>query len=122
MKKLIFSLVGVMAISFSQMSFGAIINSNLSKRHQALIEAAIVSQCGHFKDLTEVKTTEVAIQVDQGIQDVNYSTLLTGLQRMDQNIFDRYEILVESNYADMYDHTAKDWGSFSVSKVACEMK
>lgn len=51
----------------------------------------------------------------------NLSTILTGKQRMDQNIYDTFTISVESLYSDMYDHTNKDWGVYSVESVKCEM-
>ena len=110
------------SLLLSQVSFAAISESKLELRHQALIEKAIDANCGSFRELTEVNTSEVVIQIDQGIRDIKYTTVLTGLQRLDQNIFDRYEIVVESEYADMYDHSAQDWGAYNVTKVSCRME
>ncbi len=115
MKKIIFSILLV----FSQVSLAGILESKLADRHQEVIETAITSNCGSFKNLTELKTTEEVIQVDQGIRDVKYTSVLSGLQRLDQNIFDRYEIIVESEYADMYDHASQNWGAYFVTKVSC---
>jgi hypothetical protein len=41
---------------------------------------------------------------------------------MDQNIFDEYQIVVESEYADMYDHVNQTWGAYFVNSVKCQMK
>jgi VIT1/CCC1 family predicted Fe2+/Mn2+ transporter len=110
------------SLLLSQVSFAAISESKLELRHQALIENAIDANCGSFRELTEVNTSEVVIQIDQGIRDIKYTTVLTGLQRMDQNIFDRFAIIVESEYADMYDHSTQNWGAYSVTKVSCRME
>ena len=110
------------SLLLSQVSFAAISESKLELRHQALIEKAINANCGKFRELTEVNTSEVVIQIDQGVRDIKYTTILTGLHRLDQNIFDRYEIVVESEYTDMYDHSAQDWGVYSVAKITCRME
>lgn len=112
----------VLALTISSVSFAAIPDSKYEDRHQVTIEKAISSSCGNFRDLTQVSSSEEIIVVDQGIRDVKYKTILTGLQRLDQNIFDRYTITVESNYADMYDHEAKEWGAYSVDSVFCQME
>ena len=118
MKKMLFAL----SLITSQASFATILKSSLELRHQEVIEAAIEKECGYFADLTELKTDSEKVPVDNGIIDYKYSTLLTGLQRLDQNIFDRYSIVVDSDYSDMYDHSSKNWGVFSVSKVKCTME
>lgn len=118
MKKLLLAL----SLVASQASFAAISGSSLEARHQSVVEKAIVDNCGFFRDLTEVSSSSTVIHVDNGIRDVKYSTLLTGLQRLDQNIFDRYSIAVESEYADMYDHSTQNWGVFSVTNVSCRME
>lgn len=112
----------VLSVLGAQASFASISASSLEARHQAVIEKAIEANCGFFRDLTEVASSSTVIQVDNGIRDVKYSTLLTGLQRMDQNIFDRYAIAVESEYSDMYDHSTQNWGVYSVSNVSCVME
>lgn len=106
----------------SQLSFAALTNSSYELRHQDLIQNAIEKNCGHMRDLSVVESKEEIIRVDQGITDVNYVTVLTGQQRMDQNIFDTYTITVTSEYADMYDHASKEWGAYFVSSVKCIMQ
>lgn len=103
----------------TQASFAAISESKLEDRHQSLIEEAISKNCGRFSGLTQLTNTEEVIVVDQGIRDSKFLTVLTGLQRLDQNIFDRYTITVNSEYADMYDHETKNWGAYSISSVSC---
>lgn len=111
----------VLSLLVTQASFAAISNSTLEARQADLIEASITEQCGYFRDLTEVSTSKTIISVDQGIKDIKFVSVFEGLQRMDQNIFDKFEIVVESEYSDMYDHASKDWGVYSVSSVKCTM-
>lgn len=112
----------LLALATSQVSFAALTNSSYELRHQDLLEKAIEKNCGTMRDLTVVESKEEIIRVDQGITDVNYVTVLTGKQRMDQNIFDTYTITVTSEYADMYDHSSKEWGAYFVSSVKCIMQ
>lgn len=112
----------VLSLALSQVSFAAITGSTLESRHATIVEKAIVENCGYFRDLTELSSKKTLIHVDNGITDAKFTTVLTGLQRLDQNIFDKYTITVESEYADMYDHSAQDWGAFSVTSVNCSME
>ena len=118
MKTLTFAL----SLLVAQSSLAAIINSNYQSRHQQIIEKAIQTNCGFFRDLTQVSSKAKVIQIDQGIQDVQYTTVFSGVQRIDQGVFDTYKIIVESEYSDHYDHEARDWGHFSVTSVKCELK
>jgi hypothetical protein len=112
----------VLSLVISNISFAAIANSKYEARHQSLILEAIGTNCGNLRELNQIEATEDVVVVDQGIRDVKFTTVLTGLYKIDQNVFDQYKITVESNYADMYDHSAKDWGVFSVSSVNCVME
>ncbi len=106
----------------SQIAFGQIKNSANEARHLTLIEDAIQQNCGRMTELTQVAQKEIKTSIDQGITDVTYTTLITGTQRSDQMYFDKYEITVESEKADMYDHVTKNWGAYSVSSVSCVQK
>lgn len=112
----------ILALTMTSTAFAAIPNSKYEDRHQVAIEKAISKNCGNFRDLVQVGSTEEVIMIDNGIRDIKYKTILTGLQRLDQNIFDSYTISVESNYADMYDHEAREWGAYSVDSVFCQMQ
>ena len=117
MKKLIL-IAGLIA---SQVSFAQIKNSQNTARHQSLIAQAIEQNCGSMRNLTEITQAVEVIRVDQGITDKKFTTVLTGEQRLDQNMFDTYKIVVQSEYADMYDHNSQDWGAYFVTSVSCEM-
>lgn len=110
------------SVVFSQVSFASITDSNYEARHLNIIETSIVKNCGNFKSLTQVDSKEKVIVIDQGIRDVQYKTTLIGLKKVDQTIFDEYEIVVESDYADMYDHSSQNWGAYGVTSVSCSMK
>lgn len=116
------NLLVIVSLLASQTVFAQINNSQNEARHQATMVAAIEKSCGYMRDLTQVSQSEEIINVDNGIQDIKFVTVLTGLQRMDQNIFDQYEIVVASEYADMYDHDSKNWGAYFATSVTCTMK
>lgn len=117
MKALLIALVTLASVSGFAANQAA-----LETRHYDLIVKNINEVCGSFRGLQVVNVEKETIRVDQGIIDANYVTTLVGEQRMDQNIFDEYTITVYSSYSDSYDHSAKDWGSYSVDSVRCVMK
>ncbi len=110
------------ALVASQMAFAQIKNNNNESRHVALIEDAIYANCGKMTNLTQIAQSETQVTVDQGITDVKYITLITGTARLDQMQFDQYEITVQSEKSDMYDHSSKNWGAYRVSSVSCVQK
>ena len=116
------TLLALSILILSQTSQAALINSVFEVRHSNSIESAIESSCGSFRDLTIVDSKQETINIDNGIKDIKYTTILTGLQRLDQNIFDSYKITVESTYSDMYDHQSQNWGFYSVDSVSCTME
>lgn len=116
--KTIFALFSLL---FVQIAFAKITDSNYEARHLKLIDQAIKVECGYFYKIKQIDSKEEIIQVDQGIRDVIYTTKLEGTDRIDQGVFDLYEISVVSEYADMYDHASRDWGVYSVKSVQCEM-
>ncbi len=96
--------------------------AHASDRHAKIIKSAIDSKCGSMARLTLVSVTEEVIHVDNGIRDVNYTSVYKGVLKIDQGVFDDYRITVKSHYGDSYDHTAQDWGHYSVSEVVCELE
>ena len=118
MKKLLIGFIALTSVS----AFASLSNTGYEARHITVVEKALEKNCGTFKNLELVAKSEEVIRVDQGIRDVYYTTVLTGDKRLDQNTFDTYEITIKSEYADMYDHTNKDWGVYSVTSVSCDLK
>lgn len=106
----------------AQTSFATISNSSYEPRHEKSIETAILKSCGKMKDLTVISSQKEEVRVDQGILDVYYQTVLTAHQEIDQGLFDSYLIKVESQYADAYDHSSQEWGSFMVQSVDCQIQ
>lgn len=111
----------VAALVLSSSAFAKISNSTYENRHLNLIESAITKECGSFYRLTQIESSEEVIQVDQGIRDVIYTTTIEAIDRIDQGVFDEYEVKVVSEFADMYDHANQDWGVYSVTSVSCKM-
>lgn len=106
----------------STSAFASIRNTHYEARHVKAIETAIQKSCGKILELTQVHSESEVIQVDQGIRDVVYKTVLTGKKRIDQTLFDNYTITVNSSYGDAYDHQHRDWGIYFVDSVKCEME
>ncbi|EQC50994.1 hypothetical protein [Bacteriovorax sp. DB6_IX] len=98
-----------------------IINSNYEVRLNNAIENAITNECNQMLDLTILSSKIVEDRIDQGITDLKITTTLSGKQRYDQNIFDQYEIVVESEYADAYDHATGEYGWYDIKSVECKM-
>lgn len=115
MKKAVLTL----SLLFTQLSFGAIENSTLNKKHQDLIEKAILNNCGNVIALAQLSSKGEETRIDQGIVDIDYVSILTGKVKFEQVIYDNYTITVESSYSDVYDHSNKDWGVYTVKSVSC---
>lgn len=116
MKSLIVMIATLITTTTTQAKIAA---SNLDERHQQVIEQAIEKNCFIFRHLEQVSVTEEVIQVDQGIQDRKYTSKFKASVRLDQQIFDIYDVSVVSMYWDGYDHNTKNWGSYSVESVSC---
>ena len=115
MKRLI-----LICLLLSQSSFAGIYHSNYDPRHLAVIEETVGRVCGISTDaLIQKSELSEIVKVDQGITDMNYTTVLETQLRLDQNIFEIKKMVVKSYYSDMYDHQAKDWGVYSVESVNC---
>ncbi len=95
--------------------------SDYSKRHNTVLDRAIINKCGHFWDYVLVSSEEEVTQIDQGIRDVKFTTVLSAVRKIDQGIWDNYKITIVSDYADTYDHNEKDWGIYTVTSVRCEL-
>lgn len=109
MKKVLF-LIGAL---MTQTSFATISNSNYEARHLAVIEKAILNNCGEMVNLSVVSAQEEKIKVDQGIIDIEYKTVLSA---------DNALISVESTYFDSYDHEEREWGSYHVDSINCQLQ
>lgn len=113
-------LLTVALILMSQLAF-ANQTQSLEQRHVELITRSVVDSCGKFRNLKIASISKNKVKIDQGIVDYEYLVMLTGEQRMDQNIFDKYVITVESYYYDGYDHATKELGSYSIKDIKCVM-
>lgn len=99
----------------------AIINSNFEARHNNKIVDAIGDSCNVMSELTLVSTKKETVRIDQGITDYKFTSVFTGKQRYDQNMFDHYEITVESWLNDGYDHQTGEANWYYVESVKCKM-
>lgn len=106
----------------AQLASAEVKNSAYEARHLSLIEQSVQKNCEIYTDLTQVSSTETVVRVDQGIQDVYFTTVLEARVRFDQGVWDDYTIIVESVLADAYDHSSQNWGIYSVNSVKCEVK
>lgn len=111
---------GLFLVCFSVSSADAKIeNSSLELRHQELIEKAVEAKCQLLpRGVAEVKTVVTPIRIDQGITDYQYETVLHLSVRVDQMLFDTYEVVVNSSYAAAYDHSRQEWGVYDIESVS----
>ncbi|MCM2353061.1 MAG: hypothetical protein NDI63_05535 [Pseudobdellovibrio sp.] len=98
-----------------------ILNSNYDSRHQTMLEQASLNACGvNGGKLTQLSSSVVKHNVDQGIIDYYFTTELELTVRIDQGVYDTYKVSVNSMLADAYDHAAQDWGIYSVEAISCK--
>ena len=112
----------VLSFLMSSAFASTIEGSKFESRHQKLITDAISKECGYMRSLAVVTSHTQEIWIDQGIRDMVFKTVLSGVVRIDQGIFDYYKVTVESLYSDHYDHSSGNWGAYSVTSVKCEME
>ena len=94
-------------------------NSSLELRHQELIEKAVEAKCQIYPaSFVEVSTLVAPIRIDQGVTDYKYETVLQFKVRVDQMIFDTYEVTVSSAYTAAYDHASQAWGLYEIEAVS----
>ncbi|OIQ19021.1 MAG: hypothetical protein BM556_06975 [Bacteriovorax sp. MedPE-SWde] len=111
----------VMALVMVNCAFGQIINSDYESRLNTAITEAVTSECNQMIDLTLLSSKVEEDNIDQGITDYKYTSVLSGKQIYDQNIYDEYRIVVESEYYDGYDHATGEYGAYYVKNVKCDI-
>lgn len=109
MKFLIF-----VSLLLTQTAMAGISGSSYELRHQAVIEEAVARICGLNGVSTQLSSEEVPVQVDQGIRDVYFTTVLSVRVGIDQYMYDEYSVVVKSVQADFYHE-----GNYFVSEVKC---
>lgn len=97
----------------------AVLNSDLDHTHQAVIAKAVAERCSLAGDLNQVSNSAAVEAVDQGINDVYYTTTFETTDVYDQVVSDKYLVQVKSVQFDSYDHVNKNWGAFVVESVQC---
>lgn len=106
-------LLATIALIIGTAAQAEILNSQYDSRHQAMLEKASLKACGvNHGALTQVYSSVVKHKVDQGITDYYFTTQLT--------LNNTYTITAQTMLADAYDHTAQDWGIYSVESIICQ--
>ena len=113
------TLIALLVVVASQASVAAINYSDYEERHQQIIKTAVEQHCGYAGALEQVNSQKVTDRVDQGIEDVYYTTTLKLTVNIDQGVQDTYSVIVKSQLADAYDHNTKNWGIYAVDSVHC---
>ncbi len=108
----------LLSVAVSLLTFQAQANGFTVEQKKVVAEA-IANTCGYIINLKQLGQTHKTVVVDQGIRDVYTTTVFEGDRRLDQNVFDRYEITVNSLVSDAYDHQNGNWGIFTVESVNC---
>lgn len=98
-----------------------VLNSQYEARHQAMLKKASLEACQVNRGkLTQISSSVIADQVDQGITDYYFTTELELTVKIDQGVFDTYKVTAQTLLASAYDHDAKDWGIYSVQSITCQ--
>lgn len=112
------NVLSILLLSFTAISsFAQLQSSVLDSRHQTVIANAVSQRCGVIASLIQLSNITTPIKIDQGITDFNYETELVARVRIDQGQYDEYKIKVFSHYSDAFDHSSRNWGSFSVQTI-----
>ncbi len=109
------------ALLISTSAHAVIANSQYDSRHQTMLEQASLKACGvEGGKLVQVSSSVVKHVVDQGIIDLYYTTELELTVKAEVNVYRFYQVSVKSLFASAYDHTAQDWGIYSVESIICK--
>lgn len=105
------------AILTTNLASATIEGSTYEERHQAAIEKSIYEKCGLSGQLLQVASQQTEVRIDNGNTDINFTTAIIVRSRIDQNIFEDFNVIVQSLFSDAYDHESKNWGVYSVDTV-----
>ncbi len=87
----------VLMTLFTLSSEAKIINSAYESDHQAVIEKALYTECGfHPTAVTQISSQVNVEEIDQGVRDTYYTTILEVKIKIDQNFYDVYTVQVNS--------------------------
>jgi hypothetical protein len=93
MKLLLIVLMSLFAISLQ----AKIIDSDYEAGHQGVIEKALYTSCGyHPSSVTQISSTTYVDEIDQGVRDTYYTTILEVKIKIDQNFYDVHNVEVKS--------------------------
>lgn len=73
--------------------------------------------CSVRGQLLQVASQQTEVRIDNGITDINFTTAIVVRSRIDQNIFEDFNVIVQSLFSDAYDRESKNWGIYSVETV-----
>lgn len=89
-----------------------------NQRHFNLVLNTIAEACPlDYFYIVELSTVVTETKVDNGIVDYAYHSQFKVFNREDGRHDEEYVIEIDTNYSHAYDHEAKDWGIYSVSRV-----
>lgn len=118
MKTILLTTIALLIGSAAQ---AEISNSQYDLRHQTMLKQASLKACGvDGGKLVQVSSSVVKHVVDQGIIDFYFTTELELTVKAEINVYRFYQVSVKSMLADAYDHTAQDWGIYSVEEISCK--
>lgn len=96
--------------------------SKLDPRLQQLVVQTIKKASSRNTVVEEMASRVSPIHIDQGVIDQKIDVQVLVLNRVDQMLYDEYICDLEIYYSDSYNHTQKNWGSYEVRAVECNIK
>ncbi len=109
----------VLMFGLSQLAMANSADSKVTnKRHIQLVLNTLAEAC-QLDDfgMTELSTMVTELKIDNGIIDYAYQSQFKVFNREDGRHNEEFLIEIDTNYTHAYDHDAKDWGIYSVSRV-----
>ncbi len=108
----------LLTLAAAQICQAEITNASYDRAHTSIIAEAIKQKCNVDGAMRITASTEQSVSVDNGITDIYYTTEVQIQEKMDQ-FSSATMASVKSMKSDMYDHSTKNWGAYSVISVEC---
>ena len=116
-----FLLITSLLLTSTSFAAGTIANSKLEDRHQTLIANAIYTGCGAVGSIKELATQINEKKIDQGQIDLEFISSFELSSKVDQMVFDKYLVEVQSVKSSNYDHVNQTSGTYLVTSVKCTL-
>lgn len=118
--KYFFVFVSFLNFSMANANTIYIQDSTYVERHQKLVYLAALESCKVNGGMAkQISSSEEIEQIDSGIFDSIFNTILELTVQIDNGVWDTYIVDIKSRKSDMYDHNYKDWWAYGIEETKC---